>query len=40
MDSSAAILLGLDSWSSDSEAEETGVLEEDVQGKVQTERPY
>ena len=40
MDSSAAILLGLDSWSSDSSEEETGGLEGDDQTKVQTERQY
>ena len=40
MDTYAAILLGLDSWSSDCDAEETAGLEGDDQAKVQTERPH
>ena len=40
MDSCAAILLGLDTWSSDSETDEnTGGLEEDDKAEMQTEGP-
>ena len=40
MDTSTAILLGLDTWSSDSETEEkTGGLEEDGKAEMQTQEP-
>ena len=41
MDPCAAILLGLDAWSSDSEAEEkTSGLVDGHQAEEQTEEPY